>query len=121
MLVVVPPVVMAALRRWSRSGVVPWLAGIALLVAWGAASVADMERADATGGSGSNSHGIGWLVAAVAVAGACVVLAARRPRSQLPAASAWSLDARRPVPPLLPATAAGPGPGRRHPDRAPTG
>ena len=86
LVVVAPPVVMAGSRRWSRSGVALWLVGIGLLVAWGAAVLADMDRADATGGSGSTSHGIGWLVAAVAVAGVCAVLAARRPRSLPPAA-----------------------------------
>ena len=73
LVVVGPPVVMAALRRWSLGGVALWLAGIGL----GVASLADMDRADATGGSGSIVHGIGWLVAAVAVAAACIVLAAR--------------------------------------------
>ena len=68
---------MGAVRRWSLGGVALWLAGIALLVAWGAALFADMDRADATGGSGSILHGIGWLVAAVAAATASIVLAAR--------------------------------------------
>ena len=86
LVVVGPPVVMGALHRWSLSGVALWLAGIALVIAWGAALLADMDRADATGGSGSIFHGIGWLVAAVAAAGACVVLAARGPRSRPPAA-----------------------------------
>ena len=74
---VAPPVVMGALRRWSLSGVALWLAGIALVIAWGVAVLADMDRADATGGRGSIFHGIGWLVAAVAAAGGCVLPAAR--------------------------------------------
>ena len=74
---VTPPVVMAVRRRWSIGGVVLWAAGIALVVAWGAASIAEMDRVDATGEGGSIVSEIGWLLAAAAAATASVVLAVR--------------------------------------------
>ncbi len=74
----VPPVVMSVPRRWSLLGAGLWLTGVALAVAWIAALLVDMDRADATGQSGSILSGIGWLLAALAVATASIVLAARR-------------------------------------------
>ena len=73
----VPPVVMGVRRRWSLLGAALWLAGVALAVAWVAAWLADMDRADATGESGNILSGIGWLLAALGAATASVVLAAR--------------------------------------------
>ena len=75
--VVVPPVVMAVRRRWSLIGAALWLAGIGLVVGWGVASSAEMDRVDATGESGSIFSEIGWLLAAAAAAIASVVLASR--------------------------------------------
>ena len=77
LVVVAPPVVMAGSRRWSRSGVALWLVGVALAVGWGVAWNAGMDRADATGDSGSLVGELGWLVAAVAAATASIVLAVR--------------------------------------------
>ena len=50
---IVPPVLMAASRCWSPAGVALWLLALGLLAAWTAAGTADMDRADATGGTGS--------------------------------------------------------------------
>jgi len=75
--VAVPPVVMGVRRRWSLAGVALWLVGVALAIGWVLAWSAGMDRADATGESGSLFGELGWLVAAVAVATASIVLATR--------------------------------------------
>ena len=75
--VAVPPVVMGVRRRRSLAGVALWLVGVALAVGWGVAWNAGMDRADATGESGSLVGELGWLVAAVAAATASIVLAVR--------------------------------------------
>jgi hypothetical protein len=75
--VAIPPVVMGVRHRWSAAGVALWLVVVALAVGWGAAWNAGMDRADATGESGSPSSDLGWLVGAVAAATASIVLAAR--------------------------------------------
>jgi hypothetical protein len=74
---VAPLVVMAARSRWSVAGVALWLAAAALAVGWGVASIVEMDRVDATGGTGNAFSEVGWLVCAVAAATASIVLAAR--------------------------------------------
>lgn len=77
---VVPPVAMAASRRWSPAAVGLWGLALGLLAAWVAAASADMDRADATGGTGSILTGVGWLLAAAAAATGSVVTLRRRDR-----------------------------------------
>ena len=74
---VVPLAVMASRRRWTLGGVATWLASLGFLALWLVALSRDMDRADATGGSGSILAGFGWVIAA-GVAAACSVLIARR-------------------------------------------
>lgn len=82
---VVPPVVMGAWRRWSPAGLVLWLLALGMLAAWMAAGSADIDRADATGGTGSIWAGVGWLLGAAAAATASAATVRRHtPR---PAAS----------------------------------
>lgn len=76
--VVTPPVVMAAGHRWPVSSLALWLAGSLLSVGWLVASVVEMDRVDATGGTGNAFSTVAWLVAAVAAAGAAIWSA--RPR-----------------------------------------
>lgn len=77
---VVPPVVMAARRRWSPAGVALWLLALGLLAAWMAAGSADIDRADATGGTGSIWVGLGWLAGAAAAAAGSVTTVRRDTR-----------------------------------------
>ena len=74
---VVPLAVMAGRRGWSVGGVAMWLLSLGFLALWMAALSRDMDRADATGGSGSILAGSGWVLAASAAA-ACSVFIARR-------------------------------------------
>jgi hypothetical protein len=67
---VVPPVAMASMHRWPPSAVALWVLGLGLLAAWTVAGATDIDRADATGGTGSLWAGLGWLIgSAVAAAG----------------------------------------------------
>ena len=50
---VVPPVVMAVQHRWPRAAVLLWVSALVLLAGWVLAGTVAMDRADATGGSGS--------------------------------------------------------------------
>jgi hypothetical protein len=77
-----PPIAMAVRRRWSLPGLALWLFALGLLVAWGAAASAGIDRADATGGQGSIWTGAHWLLAAVAVAAAAVRTVLRRGRPE---------------------------------------
>ena len=81
---VVPPVVMAVSRRGPWPAVGSYLVALGLLARWMAAGAADIDRADATGGSGSILAGVWWLVAAVVAATAAVlVVRSRAARAQL--------------------------------------
>ena len=74
---VVPLAVMASRRRWPRGAIATWLTSLGFLALWLVALSSDMDRADATGGSGSILAGAGWAIAAGAAA-ACSVFIARR-------------------------------------------
>ena len=76
--VVVPPIVMADQRRRSPVAAGLWLAAVALVVGWVVAVVVEMDRVDATGGTGSILAEGEWLVAAVVVATASVLVSRRR-------------------------------------------
>jgi len=75
---VVPPVVMAVSQRWPWPAVAAYLVAVGLLAGSMAAASADIDRADATGGSGSILAGGGWLAAAVLAAAAAVLLVRSR-------------------------------------------
>ena len=77
---VVPPVVMAVQHRWPRAAVLLWVLGLVLLAGWVLAGTVDMDRADATGGTGSWLTGLGWLITAAGAATASVIVARRRAR-----------------------------------------
>jgi hypothetical protein len=76
--VLVPPITAAACRRVTAPAALLYAAALGLTVAYIAASLADMERADLTGGSGSAFAGGLWLVAAVAAATTATCLSVRR-------------------------------------------
>ena len=79
--VLVPPIVAAAYGRLTTVAVVLYAAALGLTVAFGAASLAHMEWADETGGTGSMFAGGTWLVVA-AVAAATSVAHTVRGRRQ---------------------------------------
>ena len=79
MVVVVPPLVMLDGRGWSLTAGWLWLAAVVLVIGYGTALSADMDHADATGGSGSLLAGSEWLGAAVLAATASLLVARRRP------------------------------------------
>ena len=78
---VVPPVLMAVRRCWSPAAVALWVLALGLLVASMAAVSADMDRVDATGGTGSILVGAGWLAGAALAATGSVVTVRRRTRA----------------------------------------
>ena len=89
LVVVGPPSAMWHRHRWPASSVALWLLGSLLVAGWTTASNSEMDRVDATGGSGNAFTTVGWLVAALASAAAAWLIA----RSQRPDASvghSWS-------------------------------
>jgi hypothetical protein len=80
--VLVPPVVALWYRRLTRTWPLLYVSALGLLASYGAASLADMDRADRTGDDGSIFAGGWWLVAAVAAATAACWLVVRSRRPQ---------------------------------------
>jgi hypothetical protein len=85
-----PPVVMARHRLWTRHAVVAWLGGVVALGLWVLAGVTDSQgvadQGPAASGSGDYSWAgnLGWLVVAVLLTVRSVHVTRRR--AQLPAA-----------------------------------
>lgn len=76
-IVVLPVVVFFVLSRRSISAVVTWALAVLLLAFWFLAGIADIERADATGGEGNIYSGWQWLALAATAAVASSVLSVR--------------------------------------------
>jgi hypothetical protein len=77
----VPLAVMARGRRWTLGGVALWLTSLGFSTLWMVALWRDIDRADATGESGSIFAGLGWVIAAGAAAGCSVCVTRRRTRT----------------------------------------
>ena len=75
---ILPPVFLAVGRRRLPLASGLYLATVALLVAWVVTGIADMDRADRTGGEGSIFAGAVWLVLALAAATGSIVASLRR-------------------------------------------
>jgi hypothetical protein len=75
---VATPIVIAVRRRRVLPAVLLYVVAVGSLFAWIVAWNADFDRADSTGGAGNAFAGVGWLVAALLLAGGAIAVT-RRP------------------------------------------